>query len=239
MSSPNEPKAEPDLALDEAPESPETSLSCTSAEEHANSGRRLAFILNPSAGGGRALQVKDLLERQLRRCFHDEQWKIYETTARGDGTLLAAKAVEEDFNVVVSIGGDGTHNEVLNGLIDRENKKADVVMALLPVGTGGDLQRTIGTKDFSVSQLIDLIIHPNRYNAQPQKIDIASLEATALPQEDGSPPPTATVQRYFINTSSCGISGAVCSGANSGTKALGGFVTFFYHTCKGKNPNSS
>ena len=76
-----------------------------------------------------------------------------------------------------------------------------------------------------VEQQIDLVLHPKHYSAQPNPIDIACVEATRLSPEEG------THKRYFINTSSCGISGAVCNGANNSSKVLGGFATFLYQTC--------
>ena len=148
----------------------------------------------------------------------------------GDGTALAFQAIEEGFHTIVSIGGDGTHNEVVNGIIEYQAIKdtelnEDIVMALIPMGTGGDLQRTLGTRDLSVEQQIDLVLHPKHYSAQPNPIDIACVEATRLSPEEG------THKRYFINTSSCGISGAVCNGANNSSKVFGGFATFLYQTC--------
>ena len=179
-------------------------------------------------GGGKASSVKEILERQLRKCLSDDQWEIYSTQAMGDGIAKAFQAIEDGYTTVVSIGGDGTHNEVLNGILQyQEIKETDenITMAIIPMGTGGDLQRTLGTRGFSVEQLIDLVIHPAHYSADAHPIDIARVDATRMHPEEG------TNHRYFINTSSCGISGAVCNGANNSSKALGGFATFLYQTC--------
>ena len=145
----------------------------------------------------------------------------------GDGIVLAQNAIEEGYNEIISIGGDGTHNEVVNGILKAQKEPGDVTMALIPVGTGGDFQRTLGTRELSIEQAIDLVLHPVKYNAEPQITDVAEVEATSLDPncEDKN-------KRFFINSSSCGISGAICNGANNSSKALGGFVTFFYQTCK-------
>lgn len=83
----------------------------------------ILVILNPAAHGERAKQVWQKI-KQLRRS------RVHATTAAGDARTLARRAVDAGYHMVVAAGGDGTINEVVNGLAG-----ADVALGILPVGT--------------------------------------------------------------------------------------------------------
>jgi diacylglycerol kinase (ATP) len=83
----------------------------------------ILVILNPAARGERAKQAWQRI-KQLRRS------RIHATTAAGDARTLARRAVDAGYRMVVAAGGDGTINEVVNGLAG-----ADVALGILPVGT--------------------------------------------------------------------------------------------------------
>ena len=73
------------------------------------------IIVNPAAGRGRTRRGLPTYLRALRQALGDVD--VVETTARGDATALAAAAVVSRRPLVVSLGGDGTLNEVMNGLL--------------------------------------------------------------------------------------------------------------------------
>ena len=89
--------------------------------------RRLAAVVNPHSGGGRHRRDVPLILSALRGLGYDVE--ELETEAAGDASGLARGAVEAGFDVVAVLGGDGTVNEVVNGLL------ADAV-ALLQQNTG-------------------------------------------------------------------------------------------------------
>ena len=60
------------------------------------------------------------------------------TKARGDAEVIAFKAVEEGYSCVVACGGDGTVNEVVNGIVGT-----DVSLGILPSGRGNDFARSV------------------------------------------------------------------------------------------------
>ena len=99
---------------------------------------RTCVIFNPVARGGKA--------RQFRR--HLDQFgaaaALKQTTAGGDARRLAAEAVREGFEVVVAAGGDGTLNEVLNGIGDAPDGFARVRLGVLPLGTVNVFARELG-----------------------------------------------------------------------------------------------
>jgi len=81
---------------------------------------QVVVILNPLAGGGRGKRRKDQLARAMQQaglCFD-----IVETRETGDGIQLAADAHRGGAQIVVAAGGDGTVNEVINGLALAANR---------------------------------------------------------------------------------------------------------------------
>jgi YegS/Rv2252/BmrU family lipid kinase len=86
-------------------------------------------IFNPTAKGEKA--------RRFRRHLDEigTQATLKLTTAPGDGSRLAAEAVAEGFSTVVAAGGDGTVNEVLNGLAEAPNGFERARLGVLPLGT--------------------------------------------------------------------------------------------------------
>ena len=118
---------------------------------------------------------------------------------------LQQAAGEAPGALLVVIGGDGTVNEVVNGIAGT-----DAEVALLPCGTGQDFGRTHGIPsrfDDAVRAALD---------GTTRKIDLGRVEL-----EDGT-------SRLFANVGSAGMSGAVARRANAMTKRLGGRTTFFY-----------
>jgi diacylglycerol kinase (ATP) len=98
---------------------------------------KFKVILNPVAGKGKALD----LEPSIAQCFRERKldFTIVLTTAVMDAADLAERALEEGYDCVVAAGGDGTCNEVLNGLMRLvKKKKQPPHFAVLPVGRGND-----------------------------------------------------------------------------------------------------
>jgi diacylglycerol kinase (ATP) len=81
-------------------------------------------ILNPAAHSERALRKRAQVESLARDCV------VCATTRTGEAELMARRGVEEGFEKIVAAGGDGTINEVVNGLAG-----ASVTLGLLPIGT--------------------------------------------------------------------------------------------------------
>lgn len=86
--------------------------------------KKTAVILNPAARGERAQRLQASLEKLTHSA-------VLRSTARcGDAELLARNAVKEGFRTIVAAGGDGTVNEVVNGIAGT-----DAALGLLPLGT--------------------------------------------------------------------------------------------------------
>jgi len=81
-------------------------------------------ILNPAARGERAQRKRAEVESLARGCV------VHTTTHTGEAQLMARRGVDEGFEKIVAAGGDGTINEVVNGLVGT-----NVTLGLLPIGT--------------------------------------------------------------------------------------------------------
>jgi len=93
-------------------------------------------VINPAGGGGRTQATWQLVEPTLRA---EAEVEVRQTERPGHGTELAKSFVADGFEIVVAIGGDGTINEVGNGLV-----RTPATFAIIPSGTANDLVRTLG-----------------------------------------------------------------------------------------------
>ena len=101
------------------------------------------IILNPIAGKGGAAALIPEIEATLKSLNLD--YDLVVTEEPGHAISLAKEAAEKKYDVVVSAGGDGTSNEVLNGLMQA--KKAgvkNITMGVIPVGRGNDFAFSMG-----------------------------------------------------------------------------------------------
>ena len=93
------------------------------------------LVTNPGAGSSEAFHVLEGVLGQTNAV-------VRETGSPGEATDVAEAAAREGFDPVVAVGGDGTVNEVVNGLM-RLDAPARPRFAILPFGTGNDLARTL------------------------------------------------------------------------------------------------
>lgn len=119
------------------------------------------------------------------------QVKIYKTNGPGDATELARKASELS-SIVVAVGGDGTCNEVINGLMIRP--KENIVFAVIPNGTGNDFARNFPPFD-PYSFTLAIIEHSVR------TIDLGKIQF-------------GKSSRYFLNVADIGFGAKVIETMN-------------------------
>lgn len=102
------------------------------ARQHALVQQRVLILANPIAGGGRSKRLAPQLADALRARGVDAQ--VYLTQRAGDAGARARATAGEGFDALIAVGGDGTLNEVLNGMPDPS-----VPLGVLPVGTANVL----------------------------------------------------------------------------------------------------
>jgi diacylglycerol kinase (ATP) len=188
---------------------PTSAADFRSQEGHGarNRGERLVVIANPNAGGGRAGREREEIERAVDRAF--EQAEVLWTQRPGHATELARVAALGGADIVAALGGDGTCNEVVNGLMGAEGAVSPrSVFATLPFGTGGDLVRTLRVP-----------------RSLPEALWVAST-GTTVHVDVGEVVFDAGARHWFINVSGAGANADVCMRANRSKKRFGGTVTF-------------
>ncbi|MFQ5458768.1 MAG: diacylglycerol/lipid kinase family protein, partial [Myxococcota bacterium] len=132
-------------------------------------------------------------------------------------TALARRAIEEGAEVVISVGGDGTNNEVLNGLFDNGKPlNPDAAMAVFPGGTGGDFARLLKVPK-------DPVEAAKRFaTSAPRRIDVGRLTCIDHAGQEAA--------HMFLNIAGFGIGGEVDARVNRTTKMFGGFASFLWAT---------
>lgn len=175
-------------------------------------------ILNPIAGQGRALGLKDLLRELLGVGARE---LVLEVTAdRGHATALAAQALDEGFDHIVAVGGDGTANEAANGFYDGPRQRnPQARLSVILQGTGCDLGRAFGLGSSLEEQIAR--IHWGR----SWPIDLIRVSF-----DDAQGQPT---YRYALNVTGFGLSGAVdlqMEAHDRDAKAASGRMTFLKTT---------
>ncbi len=184
--------------------------------------KRFVFVVNPRSAGGATLRrfehVRQRFESRLAQQGGVVDVKLTERPRHA--TELARQAVKAGADVVVSVGGDGTNNEVINGFFDDAGQRIEskTAFAVVTSGTGGDFRRTFG---WSTEPLDDL---ERLARMSRRRIDLGRLRCVDF---DGAPS-----LRHFINISSCGMSGVVVDVVNKGSKKLGAKVSFMAGSVK-------
>jgi diacylglycerol kinase (ATP) len=101
------------------------------------------IIANPISSGERLSREKTTIEQLLQQAGIEASWKL--TEAPKHATLLAQQAIEAGSRYILVIGGDGTTSEVVDGIMTQNACLShEVVLALIPFGTGNDWARMHG-----------------------------------------------------------------------------------------------
>lgn len=154
--------------------------------------KKYLFIVNPVAGKGNTLELIPKIKESFDKDKIDYDIRI--TEERGQGEKIAREAVDKGYTHIISVGGDGTAYEVINGI-----GSGNVVLGILPSGTGNDFVRMTKTpKDYDE-------ILKNFKDAKTKKIDIGKVN-----------------NRYFLNYSSVGIDSEIVKETESIKKYISG-----------------
>ena len=144
----------------------------------------ICVIFNPTARGEKATRFRQQLEKVTSECT------LKPTYAPGSARLLAAEAVREGFETIVAAGGDGTVNEVLNGIGDQPDGFKTAKFAVLALGTVNVFAKELALPD-SVQKGWALI-----RNGKELSIDLPVAEFSQAGK---------TTQRYFAQMAGAGL----------------------------------
>lgn len=157
-------------------------------------------IVNPKSAGGSTRENWAAIASDLRA--HFGPFNVAFTKIAGDGRNLAKKAAEAGREFIIACGGDGTINEVANGILESGK---DVEFGILPSGTGGDFRRSLGIPQSSREAARAL------RDGKTRRIDVGRV---TFQSHEGE-----TVSRYFLNVSSFGLAASIIERVK-GNKAL-------------------
>ncbi len=166
--------------------------------------RRYKIIVNPTAGRGAGASAISRIRATFRN--HGLYYDLVETERPMHAADLAQQAAEDGFDVVVACGGDGTVNEVLNGLMRADNRTA---LGVLCVGRGNDFAFGAGIPQ-TVEEGIQALADDRR-----KTIDIGCVRGGLFPEG-----------RYFANGVGIGFDAVVGFEAKK-LKRLHGFLGYF------------
>lgn len=137
---------------------------------------KIVFIVNPIAGGGRTKKLLPMIDQKMKEKGID--YKIILTTGPKDATNIAIKCLEEGYDKIVAVGGDGTVNELALGILNYGKG----TLGILPSGTGNDLARTLNIPK-EPEKAIDFIL-----KGKGKKIDVGMVN-----------------DKFFLNIASIGF----------------------------------
>lgn len=100
--------------------------------------KKVMMIVNPSSGKEEAGTYVERIQKELGRAGYRIDVRL--TEKEGDATAFAAAACTAEYEAVVSVGGDGTLNEVINGLAENTHRPA---LGVIPLGTVNDFARAL------------------------------------------------------------------------------------------------
>ena len=161
---------------------------------------RARLILNPSSGTDKAPDFLPSINQSLRDRFG--RMEIVMTTAARDAEDAAAQAVRDGCDRVFVAGGDGTLNEVVNGLMS-EGALGRVPIGLLPLGTGNDFARMLHLSEKPEEAVAAM------FDAREVAVDVGTLNG-----------------RAFINTSGGGFISEVTQALDDRLKSIAGKLAF-------------
>lgn len=99
------------------------------------------YIINPAAGGGKINKIQDKMKARLKEL--GILGEFVKSIGKGDVEKLTKIGIEKGFKTIVAVGGDGTINEVINGI-----KDTDITLGIVPVGGTNELAKILGIPDW-------------------------------------------------------------------------------------------
>lgn len=141
---------------------------------------KLWIILNPTAGKGKALKQYPIIDGFLKK--QRQHYEILLTKGPGDALDMVRNLSLGEEDAVIAAGGDGTCNEVANGLLTNGQRSMPPIFGILPIGRGNDFSSTPGIPTETDKALETLL----RGKLQP--LDAGFVKGGFFPEG-----------RYFVN----------------------------------------
>jgi len=159
---------------------------------------RLKIILNPAAEKGDAEKA---IWPRAEKYFKERKiaYDLDRTFVPGHGTILAKKAVEDGFDTIVSVGGDGSASDIVNGIVG-----SGVTFGIIPAGVGNDFVKMIGLSIKNTEEACNTILE-----GHTKKVDLGVVN-----------------EKYFLNMVGIGFDGEVAEAKTRSAKYVRGFYAY-------------
>jgi diacylglycerol kinase (ATP) len=165
-------------------------------------------IVNPVAGASSTRRKWPQINQLLKHIGLSFDYQYTEGT--GHATELARTAASNGYRYIVAVGGDGTVNEVANGILSSTNAKS-TSLGVISTGTGSDFVRSLGIPRHYLHACSSLV--SQRYSV----IDVGVVQYHRLGK---------TQQRFFVNGAGMGFDAAVVAATERLPKYFGGTVPY-------------
>jgi YegS/Rv2252/BmrU family lipid kinase len=174
---------------------------------------RYLFIVNPTSGKGKG---KKVIPQIIDHCSHQNiDYEIIETKYRLHATDIVKDKLNK-FEIIISVGGDGTLNEVINGF----DGKTKSILGVLPVGSGNDFTKNIGFTN-KVEHNLNILTN-NNYCIK--SVDVGYVEISEELNNE---------QKFHRFINNCGIGfDAYVGHLNQTNKKLSGILSYIYAVIK-------
>jgi len=164
--------------------------------------KEIFLVINPVAAGGRVEtiwrdQIKPLMDNL------DLEYDFEFTLSPQHGIEIARTRVDEGYKILCSVGGDGTANEVLNGILKAKKKG---IFAAIPVGTGNDVPTIYGIPEGDLNTAVQCLV-----KGQDKTFDVGYCE---------------NADRHFGGVASMGFDAEVANRTNRGSKRILGTKSY-------------
>jgi YegS/Rv2252/BmrU family lipid kinase len=166
------------------------------------------LIVNPTAGAGKTAKKWPHIKELLQGLGLDFEYAL--TEAPGHAVELASSAARKGCKLIISVGGDGTINEVVNGLNDANCLK-DVMLGIISTGTGADYIRTLGIPR-AHDEACRLFVKP--------KTRIVDLGVVEFMRNNGK------IKRLFVNFAGLGFDAETVKATTQTYKAMGAMASY-------------
>ena len=176
---------------------------------------KIHIVFNPAAAGGTAAENKNRILCEFLN-HYETKFKFSETLSGTDTTRIAKEAVESGCEIIIAVGGDGTVNQVVNGILQSSgNMSTKTRLGIISFGTGHGFSQSIGLPDDFDSQIKVI------------KNDVSRLVDIGKISFEGDRP-----DKYFINELQFGIGGKLIESISPLTKKLLGRYAYGFEAVK-------
>ena len=163
---------------------------------------KVKVIMNPVAGRGKAQKAKPLLVETLHS--YDCEYHLEETKGPRHATEIAQNAVKSGFDLIIVAGGDGTINQVVNGMANSK-----IPLGVVACGTGNDFAAALGMPADPVAAVRQIM------EGEIQQVDLCRIN-----------------DQYFISSAGAGFDGEVAFTVNQGFRWIRGMTAYLLGALK-------